>query len=361
MKPFKSLFLTFKRAMGFMSPPAVLAYRGYGNHHVVVFHGHVLDDRILLNSKKEDRSRKNFKAMLSRYVSNVIPDVRVKISFMGLEQVAKTNENGYFKTLLDLSPVKVEGGWLEASFEVLDKVVEDQKEIKSTAEVYIQKKNCDFGIISDVDDTILVSHATEILKKLRLVLTKNAYTRLPFKGISAFYQALVVGKKSTAQNPIFFVSSSEWNLYDFLVDFCKVRNIPKGVFLLQNYKKNLKQLLFTGGGNHEHKLIKIREILVFYPKLNFILIGDNGQKDPEIYCKIVDEFPGRILSIYIRDVSKNKKNEGIKEIIKKLQSNGVEMLMTETTIEAAKDAVKKGYIDSSYISVVEQETKSHST
>lgn len=346
--------------MGFMSPPAILAYRGYGNKNSVVFHGHVLDDRILLESKKEDKSRKNFKAMLSRYVSNVIPDVRVKISFEGMEQVVRTNENGYFKSLFDLSGLKVESGWQKAAFEVLDEVVENQEEIKTTAEAYIQKESSDFGIISDVDDTILVSHATEIYKKLRLVLTKNAHTRLPFKGVSAFYTALVEGKKHTAKNPIFFVSSSEWNLYDFLVDFCKVRHIPKGVFLLQNYKKNLRQLLFTGGGNHEHKLIKIREILVFYPELKFIMIGDSGQKDPEIYSKIVEEFPKRIISIYIRDVTKARKDRAVKKLAANLENMGVEMLMTETTLEAAKHAVKRGLIDKHFIEDVEDETKADS-
>ena len=342
--------------MGFMSPPAILAYRGYGNQNVVVFHGHVLDDRALFEAKKEDHKRKNFRAMLSRYVSNVIPDVRVKISFMGLEQVVKTNENGYFKTLFDLSALQVGSGWQEATFEVIDKVVENQEKIVSTAEAYIQKESSDFGVISDVDDTILVSHATEILKKLRLILTKNAYTRLPFKGVSAFYKALVKGT-GAGSNPIFFVSSSEWNLYDFLVDFCKVRDIPKGVFLLQNYKKNLKQLLFTGGGNHEHKLIKIREILVFYPKLKFILIGDSGQRDAEIYCKIVEEFPDRIISIYIRDVSKDKKRDEIQKIIELLKKKGVEMLMTETTLDAARDAASKGLIDGSSIEPVKKEAK----
>lgn len=342
--------------MGFMSPPAILAYRGYGNQNAVVFHGHVLDDRILLNPKKEDRSRKNFKAMLSRYVSNVIPDVRVKITFKGVEQVVKTNENGYFKSLFDLSDLEVDSGWQEAAFEVLDKVVENQKEIKSTAEAYIQKESSDFGIISDVDDTILVSHATEIFKKLQLVLTKNAHTRLPFKGVSALYNALVSGKKQS-DNPIFFVSSSEWNLYDFLVDFCKIRNIPKGVFLLQNYKKNLKQLLFTGGGNHEHKLIKIREILVFYPKLKFILIGDSGQKDPEIYSKIVEEFPDRIISIYIQDVTKTRKDKKVKQIAARMLDLGVEMLLTETTLAAAKHAADKGLIEKSFIKNIEAETQ----
>lgn len=356
-KSLNNLYLNFKRAMGFMSPPVVLAYRGFGNKDEVVFHGHVLDDRILFESKKSDRSRKNFKAMLSRYVSNVLPDIRVKVSFKGLESIVQTNENGYFKTVFDLSGIEVESGWQKASFEVMDVIVEDQTAIVTEAEAYVQKESSCFGIISDVDDTILVSHATQIIRKLRLILTKNAFTRLPFKGVAAFYQALVSTQGNKDKNPIFYVSSSEWNLYDFLIDFCMLRNIPKGVFLLQNYKKNLKQLLFTGSGDHQHKLFKIREILIFYPNINFILIGDSGQKDPMLYYQIVKEFPGRIKSIYIRDVSRKNKNSKIMDIVDELQNNEVEMLLTDTTLEAAIHAASKGYIDNSEVDAIRNEVK----
>jgi len=343
--------------MGFMSPPVVLAYRGYGNKNAVVLHGPVLDDRILFESKKTDRSRKNFKAMLSRYVSNVLPEVRVKIRFKGIESIVETDQNGYFKTVFDLSEIEVDSGWQKASFEVIDKIVENQTPIISEAVAYIQKEDSCFGIISDVDDTILVSYANQMLRKLRLILTKNAYTRLPFKGVAAFYQALVSTTEKKSKNPIFYVSSSEWNLYDFLIDFCKVRHIPKGVFLLQNYKKNLKQLILTGGGNHEHKLFKIREILIFYPNINFILIGDSGQRDPVLYSQIVNEFPGRIKSIYIRDVKRKNSESKIKDLVDQLQNNEVEMLLTETTLEAAIHAASKGYIDKSKVENIRNEVK----
>jgi len=184
----------------------------------------------------------------------------------------------------------------------------------------------------------LISHATQILRKLRLILTKNAKTRLPFPGVRAFYKQLAGNDRI---NPIFYVSSSEWNLYDFLVDFFATQELPKGPFLLQKFKSGLRDLIHSGGGSHEHKQEKIEELLLRFPTLKFILIGDNGQRDPEIYSKIVSQFPDRILAIYLRDI----KDEKIDTVIQKaIQENSVPLFLIKNTSEAQKHAVELGLI-----------------
>src|SRR5690606_25786914 len=106
------------------------------------------------------------------------------------------------------------------------------------------------GIISDIDDTILISHSTSLIKKLRLMLLKNASTRLPFEGVAAFYRALHRGINSNCLNPLFYVSSSEWNLYDLLIDFCNHQHIPKGTFMLHDLKVGILKLFKSGRGKH---------------------------------------------------------------------------------------------------------------
>ena len=81
-----------------------------------------------------------------------------------------------------------------------------------------------------------------------------------------------------------------------------------------------------------------------YPGLNFILIGDSGQRDPEIYKKALHEFPGRIKAVYIRKIG--KKDEFEEETIKLFKEKGVELLMMETTKQARQHALKMGYITS---------------
>lgn len=340
----KKAILKIKGWLGLQTPPVILPYRGFGNQSQVLVAGHVLDDRLLYEAGEKDRTRKNMQAMLSRYWSTSVPDIRVSIELLGHRAEVRTDENGLFEKLFQFEQPLAETGWQPIRCKVLDKIHSDQELVTNEGEVYIYPGQADFGIISDVDDTILVSHATNVLKKLRLILTKNSRTRLPFKGVSAFYQALQAGKHGKGQHPIFYVSSSEWNLYDLLVDFCRVRGIPKGPFLLKDLKTNLFKLYRSGGGSHDHKLEKIRSIMKLYPQLSFVLIGDSGQRDPLLYETIVKEFPGRILSVYIRDVAIPKKAALVREISDRLRGQEVEMLLISDTGEAAKHAHGRGLI-----------------
>src|SRR5690606_27155532 len=104
----------------------------------------------------------------SRYWSTVIPGIRVEISFHNQSLVLITNEEGLFEGIMEFDE-PLDPGWHLANYKVLDKIVEEQEELIATEEIYIQGNNSSFGIISDVDDTILVSHATQILRKLRLI------------------------------------------------------------------------------------------------------------------------------------------------------------------------------------------------
>jgi phosphatidate phosphatase APP1 len=276
--------------------------------------------------------------MMSRYMANAIPDIRVQITFKGKDQVVTTNESGYFEATFDFEEPLEEHGWMTAEYAVLDKIVEDQQPLVTTKEVYILNDNADFGVISDVDDTILVSHATQLLRKIRLILTKNAKTRLPFAGVASLYNVL---QGSLTKNPIFYVSSSEWNLYDFLEDFCRSQGIPKGPFLLQELKTNLWRLIKSGGGTHMHKVDKIRHLMDLFP-LKFVLIGDSGQKDAFLYAQIIKEYPGRIIAAYIRDVSKTSRDQEILKIADSLDQ--VEMVLVTDSAHAAEHAVAHGLI-----------------
>ncbi|MBL3654711.1 App1 family protein [Fulvivirga sediminis] len=317
----------------------------------------MLDDRVLYEASEEDKRRKNFRAMISRYLSEAIPDVRVRVRLFGFEKEVVTDENGLFEALFEFEEELPQHGWHTASFKVLDILVDDQKDIETETEVYIEEPNSCFGIISDVDDTILISHATQTLRKLRLILTKNSKTRLPFTGVAAFYDALRRGTKSESSNPIFYVSSSEWNLYDFLENFCEVRNIPKGPFLLQELKTSLWELMKSGGGTHNHKLIKIRHLFEVYKDLSFILIGDSGQRDSELYVQITQEFPGRVKAIYIRDVSKKSKEKKVLRQAEDIKALNVDMLLVSDTAVAAEHAYSKGFINEEELQQVIKETR----
>jgi phosphatidate phosphatase APP1 len=156
-------------------------------------------------------------------------------------------------------------------------------------EVRVPGLNARFGVVSDIDDTILETGVQRVGHMIRQTLTGSALTRTAFPGASDLYRDLAAGV-----NPIFYVSSSPWNLHAFLVAFLRHRGFPTGPVLLRD-------LLGTAAG-HEQKTGRIGEILDLHPRLPFVLIGDSGEKDPEIYADIVRAYPGRILAVYIREV-----------------------------------------------------------
>ncbi len=357
--PFKRARLFIKHRLGWLDKPHLLAYRSFGNDEQIIIKGAVMEDKGLAKPEKDTSLWQNILAMIKRYSSDEIPNVRIKVKFNGQAKTVTADENGIFEAKFDIQQNQLnKTEWHAYEIELLDEVVPDQEKIIEKGEALIVQTPSEFGIISDVDDTFLVSHATDTLKKLRLMLFKNALTRFPFEGVAAFYRALHKGVEGKYFNPIFYVSSSEWNLYDLLIDFCYFHRIPKGPFLLHELKVSIFKFWKSGGGNHDHKLQKIRFILNTYKKLKFILIGDSGQKDAEIYTKITREFPDRIKSIYIRDVSSKKRILRLNEFAEIVKQYNVEMVFVKNTQEAAEHAIKKGFLDEKYLTEVRREKES---
>lgn len=354
LRKFKALL---KKQLGWIGNPIILPYRGYGNDHQFFIRGRVIEDTGLSQPEEEQSLWQNVLAMIKRYSSSGISDVEVFVEFQGNRQSCKTDDDGFFVVNQVLKKgTTSDKDWQQIRFYMKGK---GRTIVENYGEILLTRKEAQYGVITDIDDTLLISHATNMRKKLRLMLFKNAKTRLPFDGVAAFYCALekgISGEKADYLNPFFYVSSSEWNLYDLLADFCKFHNLPKGPFLLREVKISLGKIWKAGGGNHNHKLDKIRHILSLHDEREFILIGDSGQHDAEIYRQIAKEHPERINTIYIRDVRQSK-HEWVKNIAEDVKAQGAEMLLVKDTEEAAVHAIKKGYLHPEALkSIVDEKT-----
>lgn len=348
--PFSRVNLYIKQKLGWLGNPRILPYIGFGNQDVIYVRGRIVEDRELSKPDSEKSIWDNMFAMFKRYFSNEIPHVKLKAEFNGQAHVTESNQYGEFEfNFILLKPLPINQIWHKVTITLIDEAFCDTDCEMAIAEVMVSIPESQFGIISDIDDTILISHSTSLLKKMRLMLLKNASTRLPFEGVAAFYRALHSGgKENKALNPLFYVSSSEWNLYDLLVDFCDHQNIPKGMFMLHELKVGLLKLFRSGRGKHDHKIIKIKHILETFLDLDFILIGDSGQKDPEIYQSIIKAYPDRIRAVYIRDVSSDSRHQEVSAIAEEIiQNYNIDMLLVKDTEAAALHAIDKGYISSS--------------
>lgn len=344
-----------RKRLGRLGPIQLVAYRGYGTVDEFFLKGRVQKDKGLKPAGKRDTLWENFVAVYKRFQSSEIPHVRVQVEFQGAQQEIISDWEGYFSARLKLTaPLATDQTWHPVTLKVLDKVVPDQESVVTSGQVLVPPATSDFGIVSDIDDTIVKTHATNLFKMVWITFFNNARTRLPFRGVAGFYRALCRGTADNPNhNPIFYVSGSPWNLYDLLVDFIKVHGIPLGPLFLRDFGFEANKFIKVSTASH--KLTQIEHILQTYPSLSFILIGDSGQHDPEIYRQAVREFPGRIKAIYIRNVTLAQRSEEIDLIIEEVGAQNVPMLLVPDTLAAAEHAAAHGFILRESLSEVQRE------
>lgn len=331
---FDRLRFGLKRKLGRLGPIEIFPYRGHGTREALFMKGRVLEGKGITRSNVGDTTRANLRNMVRRFASAEIPFARVRARFEGYELEAVADEEGFFDLRFELTaplgagmawrPVEVELAWPEG------------REARAAGNVLVPT-GARFAVISDLDDTVVQSNVTSFLKMVRIALLNNAHSRLPFEGVAAFYHALQRGVGEEF-NPIFYVSSSPWNLYDLLEDFLDVHGVPAGPLFLKDWSPTVLK------GHEKHKLSVIRTLLSTYPELPFVLVGDSGEKDPEIYRTVVQEHPGRIRAIYIRDVTSRERDAVVYDIAWEIRSAGVEMLLVSDTAAAAEHAAREGLI-----------------
>ena len=347
---FDRLRFGLKRRTGRIGPVEVLPYRGYGTRDQLFLKGRVLETPGLKPSSASDSRRRNLRNMARRFFSSEVPHARVWASHGGYEMEVTANEEGFFDLRFELAePLKGGTGWHPVEIEVA--WPRSERGARATGRVLVPA-GARFGVVSDLDDTVVHSSATDLLRMARITLLSNAHTRLPFEGVAAFYRALQCGRSGDEFNPIFYVSNGPWNLYDMIEDLLDVHGIPAGPLFLRDWSPT--KLRERG----EHKLGVIRTLLQTYPDLPFVLIGDSGERDPEVYHQIVYEHPERILAVYIRDVTTPERDAKVRKISEELQDIGVEMLLTPDTAEAAGHAEGLGLVPPGASRAVESEAGS---
>jgi len=336
---FDRLRFEAKRQLGLLDPFEILPYRGHGTSHELFLRGRVLEERGITRSGQHDNPWANLRNMARRFASDEVPLARVRASLGDLRLDTVADEEGFFEVSLELSePLTGPTRWHPVELELLHPGSPGGGPVRSTGQVLVPT-GADFGVVSDIDDTVVRSSATNVLKMAWIVLLNNAHTRLAFEGVNAFYEALRRGVEGRAHNPIFYVSSSPWNIYDVLEDFLNVHGVPEGPLFLKDWS------LSVLGKHRTHKLGIIRTLLATYPDLPFVLIGDSGEEDPEIYLQAAREHPGRITAIYIRDVTTAERDAEVRAIAREASSLGTEMVLVEDTAEAAEHAASVGLIE----------------
>jgi len=223
-------------------------------------------------------------------------------------------------------------------------------------ELLIPSPSARFAVISDIDDTVIQSRVSNFLQAARTVMLGNARTRLPFPGVAAFYRALRNGAGGDEKNPIYYVSSSPWNIYDVITEFMDIQKIPHGPVVLRDWDIGWNML--ASSRHIDHKVTAIRNIMQTNSGMEFILIGDTSQRDPEIYRQIVAEFPHCIKAIYIRDVTSDMaRSTTVKKLADEVLAAGSVLVLAENSLAAAKHAAENGWINSDTLPEIGEEKR----
>lgn len=300
---------TISKWIGKLDVIQVEPFLAFGNGKEIFTKGRVISAYKQSRPTEKNNWLRNIFATVRRYSVVGIPGVTVKISVGEVDYLVVSDQDGVFE-------IKFEDQNPEIGHIFFKISGEDELSQIGKRKLKIDRFDASVGIISDIDDTVLISHSTKIGKKFWLSISKNAYTRRPLPGVSEFYNKL----NKDGQYPIFYVSSSDWSLFDLIKDFLIYREIPLGPILLKDNQVNLKNIWKSGGGSHEHKKEKITLLMQMFPNMAFYLIGDSGQHDPEIYEEIVQEFPDRVKIIFIRIVNPSDQEKDQRHRLEKIQN-----------------------------------------
>jgi phosphatidate phosphatase APP1 len=345
-----------RERLGGRDPIQILPYRGYGTQDFLYLKGRVLEDKNIQSAVESDTVWDNLVNMYKRFNSKEIPYARVLARYQDVQQQVVADEEGFFEVNLEPSrPLSKDRLWHTIELELLKPLRDEDVSITAEGQVLVPPPDAEFGVISDIDDTVIYTDATHLIKMARTVFLGSARTRLPFKGVAAFYRALMHGQQQEGINPLFYVSSSPWNLYDLLVDFFRLQDIPLGQMLfLRDWGIKDEELLPIT--HWRYKINTIKKILDTYPDLPFILIGDNGQQDPEIYHEVVSTYPERTLAVYIRNVSQYlERPQKIHHLAENVLESGSVMILADETYTLAQHAAEQGWISPSALPKIKAE------
>lgn len=323
------------RLLHLSNEPMIKLYKGYGNDKTIIIFGHVLLFGPLPRKKYRRNFLNNSYGLLRLFMVKPYAGAVLHMQWDGKVYETKTEDDGFFK--FEWQPSSgINSGWHSVHIKLLSK--DKNPKAYTQGEFFIPYKY-QYAFISDIDDTFLISHSSKLRKRLYVLFTKNARSRKPFEGVVNHYQQLAsTGADRDTFNLFFYVSSSEWNLYEYISEFAKTNKLPKGVYLL-NQLKTFSQVFKTGQNNHKTKFMRISRIMEAYPNQKFILLGDDSQEDPNIYSAVVEHFPQNVHAIYLRHVLKSSK-EKVTEIINKMEASGISCCYFTHSAEAVLHSKK---------------------
>ena len=221
-----------------------------------------------------------------------LPSEVVEVSFHGrTERLEPSRPNGHFAGQFRISAETAtdveDGSWI-----TFDAVLRGHVEQRFRGKSQLVGRN-GWSVVSDIDDTIKISNVANRRELLRGTFFE------PFKAVPGMSQAY---RAWAEQGAVFhYVSASPWQLYPALDEFMGRERFPDGTFHLKTVRINDETFFDLFGSQDKHKRPLIEHLLKTWPKRRFVLVGDGGEQDPEIFAAMARLYPDQVAAVLIRD------------------------------------------------------------
>lgn len=319
-------------------PVIVQPYRGYGSQEEIFLIGRVFRQPVW--GAGRGGIGRDLLDLLRRFLRWGLAEAALVARFCGTEQRIVTDRDGYFRVHMRPERAPPAGRlWHPIELELVEPA-----RVAAEGELFVPPRGCSYVVISDIDDTVVETGVANKALMLWRLFMQGPRSRTAFPGMAALLRALHLGGSGDEINPMLYVSRAPWGIYEVLDEFFRLHRIPIGpILFLREWGLTLQNPLPRRAP--DHKLDLIRNMLALYHDLPFILIGDSGQHDPEIYAQIVHEHPGRVLAIYVRNVSRNPTRlQAIEELAGKVVEAGSSLLLAADSLGMAEHAAAHGLI-----------------
>lgn len=317
-------------------------YRGYGTRDEVYLMGRIFLQPRLGAGLPSGSVLREIADVLRRLGRWGLGDTEIRASFAGTEKTFTSDRDGYFHVVMEpTEALDPSTSWHRVHLEV----TRDGETAEEEGSVYVPPPTARRVVISDIDDTVMLTGVANKARMLYRLFVEGAESRVAFPGVTELYRGLHRGPSGDQGNPMLYVSRAPWSIYEVLEAFFRLKDIPEGpILFLREWGLTFQRPLPRRAEDHKRDLIE--SMLARYDELPFVLIGDSGQHDPEVYAEIVREHPGRVEAVYIRDVSgEDARAEEIRRLAEETREAGSPLVLADTSAAMAEHAVETGILD----------------
>lgn len=294
---------------------------------------------------------RTLRTSLGRFLTIELPRCPVTVVGPdGRRTATRADREGYVEALVDVPGLAP--GWHEVTLAASWRWHTAQV----PAPVLVVDPAAPYALVSDVDDTVVETGVTRGLELLRLTLLTEVTERVPLPGAAELYRGLA----AASGTPVFYLSTSPWNLHDLLARFIALRGFPRGPLLLTDWGPGRAGFLRIAA--EEHKRTLIRQVLADHPGLAVVLIGDTGQIDAEIYAAVATEAPDRVRAIYVRRTAGigAARAAEVDALAAAVTAAGVPMLAVDDSTRIAEHAASIGLLDPAAVAAVRAAVRAES-